>query len=189
MSTVCGFCYGSDHELVCVPTCLQTYNAVSLLVLHSLVLQRIISLYLSNKEASNYLREQLALSPTKPSVGPNWLPLCAERSVHQQGAAGTVPRFQKFTNKVLPVLYLELISSLFTNKVLPLPRLWMLISFTKFKCNKVLLIQWRECCVFCVDVYKFIHLGKVDEQSATDALLVLKTSQELRMLSRSLSVY
>ena len=123
MSTVCGFCYGSDHELVCVPTCLQTYNAVSLFATYNislLALHCTISLYLSNKEASNYLREQLALSPTKPSVGPNWPPLCAERSVHQQGVAGTVPRFQKFTNKVLLVLYLELISSLFTNKVLPL---------------------------------------------------------------------
>ena len=36
------------------------------------------------------------------------------------------------------------------------------------------LLQWRECCVLCVDVYKFIHLDKVDEQSATDALPVLK---------------
>ena len=40
--------------------------------------------------------------------------------------------------------------------------------------QKILVMQWRECCVLCVDVYKFIHLGKVDEQSATDALSMLK---------------
>ena len=34
-------------------------------------------------------------------------------------------------------------------------------------------MQCRECCVLCVDVYKFIHLGKVDEQSASDAPPVL----------------
>ena len=48
------------------------------------------------------------------------------------------------------------------------------MAHTKFTCNEVPLLQWRECCVLCVDVYKFIHLDKVDEQSATDALPVLK---------------
>ena len=49
-----------------------------------------------------------------------------------------------------------------------------MLAHTKFTCNEVLLLQCQECCVLCVDVYKFIHLGKVDEQSAIDALPVLK---------------